>query len=1169
MKKAVLLPFVLGAMLAPAQQYTRGLGVYPGDPKQYDGPSLKLDDASYRNLALHRPAYQSSAYDYNLTAQLVTDGIREHELPQWVNVHSNSRSTVAKAERNFVLDGNLATSIRAEGAHPWVQLDVEGGGKVPSIDHMNVWLRAIEAPVPNGWSITVKGSNDGLSWTELGLYRDTAFHGTVLNDLSFSYPVKFAAPANFRSYRFEFMGEGVAAWDLAQVDFFNGSQEVFLGSPKVFSSAWMSDGVGPEWVSVDLGARSHFDHVLLDWLDRPASAALQISDDGKTWTTLKVLGNATQTALDAKASKLDDLKISGDARWVRVFMALPSENGHRYILSELEVWGKGGPVVVPQQAVEAKTGEPLRLSRGAWKVERASQVAADGKQLSTPGYGDASWIPATVPGTVLTSYLNAGAIADPNFADNEFTISDSYFTSEFWYRNEFVAQKSAHTGEHYWLNFDGINWKAEVYLNGALVGQVDGAAERGHFDVTALVKPGEKNALAVRVIPPMHPGGTKDKGGQWMNGGAPGHDAPTYHASVGWDWMSTIRGRETGIWNEVSLTTSGAVRIETPRVASHLPLPATNTADVTISATLHNITAKAVSGKLHAEFGAIAIDEPVKIEANATKVVSLTPEHFKALHIANPKLWWPNGYGEPNLYDVKLSFVANGATSDSTAFKAGIREFAYNEDGNALKMWINGRRFIPHGGNWGFSESMLRYRAREYDVTMRYHREQNMNMVRNWVGSTADDAFFDAADKYGMVVWQDFWLANPWDGPEPDDNNFFLRGAKETILRIRNHASLGVYCGRNEGYPPAVLDAGMRKLIAELAPTEHYIPSSADGVVGGRGPYRVMPVRSYFDASFEKLHSEIGSPNVPEYETMARTIAPLDLWPNATQWRQHDFDLADHFTEAILHNYGSFTTARDFISLAQFVDYDGYRAMFEAQSKNRQGILIWMSHPAWPSVLWQTYDYFYDTNASYYAAKHANEPLHIQWNATTNMVEVVNLSAGDRKKLTAKVEVIDLDGTVKWQKSAEVDSREDSTLAPISVAYPDGLSKTHYIRLSLTEAGKCVSENFYLHGAEEEDYTGIRTLAKAAIHVDAKLEQKGEKWSVVATLRNTSKTPALMVHVKAVRKTTGDVIAPAFYDDNYIALMPGEERTIHGEFSEADTRGEEPVMKLGGFNVAE
>ena len=334
-------------------------------------------------------------------------------------------------------------------------------------------------------------------------------------------------------------------------------------------------------------------------------------------------------------------------------------------------------------------------------------------------------------------------------------------------RDEFnVCRREQRSGVH-WLNFDGINWKAEVFLNGNRVGRIDGGFTRGRFDVTGLVHHGGVNALAVHIMRVANPGSTKDKAGPTVNGGALGQDNPTYHASAGWDWISTIRGRDTGIWSNVSLTSSGPVKIEEPLVTTALPLPDTTHADVTIQASLRNLDTKPVSGTLRASFGEAVVEMPVTIESSATKTVELSPATQAVLRLVNPKLWWPVGYGEANLYPVSISFVVDGVVSDMTSFEAGVRQFTYSEDGGVLKIWINGRRFIPRGGNWGFPESMLRYRAREYNTALRYHRDQHFNMIRNWVGQTGDEAFYEAADRNGVVVWQDFWLANPWDGPDP------------------------------------------------------------------------------------------------------------------------------------------------------------------------------------------------------------------------------------------------------------------------------------------------------------------------------------------------------------------------------------------------------------------
>ena len=234
--------------------------------------------------------------------------------------------------------------------------------------------------------------------------------------------------------------------------------------------------------------------------------------------------------------------------------------------------------------------------------------------------------------------------------------------------------------------------------------------------------------------------------------------------------------------------------------------------------------------------------------------------------------------------------------------------------------------------------------------------------------------------------------------------------------------------------------------------------------------------------------------------------------------------------------------------------------MFEAQSKNRMGLLIWMSHPAWPTLVWQTYDYYLEPTAAYFGAKKACEPLHIQWNPVTDSVEVVNYSTPDAAGLTANVELLNMNGEVKWQQSASLDARQDSLSTPLQMQYPDGLSAVHFIRLKLMRGNETISGNFYWRSTEEGNFTALRDLPRAKLESLTKASTQGSRWLLTTTVRNSTKFPALMVKLKAVRRKSGDRIAPAIYSDNYIALMPGESRTIQIEVLDADTRGEQPAI---------
>lgn len=1162
--------------------YTRGIGVYPGNPAEDFGPTLVVDRSTYRNLALHRPACQSSSYDYNLTAPLVTDGIKHTRLPRWVTTSASFYGEYPKEEREFFLDHNPTSVAVLRGPRPWAQIQLGGGESVPVIDRVDLLVVVQAAHVnPQKLTFVVSASDDGREWRTLGSVHGPAPASTKGYPAGFARPGQLFTPsiplspaAQSRYYRVEAgvdqpmpMALGVQ-WEIGEMAFYHQDKRVEIGGPYDFTSAWMSAGSGEEWVYVDLGDAFEFDRVVLDWIARAAEGWLQVSGDAQTWRNI--------LPLPASTGLTDDLKLAAPARgrYVRVLMTRPS-SPYGYILSELEVYGRGGFIARPKPAPPQRGDGRVDLAGGGWRLQRDSLVQADGETLSKAGSKTDDWIVATVPGTVLSSYLNIGAVPDPNYGSNQLLISDSFFYADFWYRNEFMAPRTA-KGQRVWLNCDGINWKADVYLNGEKLGRIEGGFMRGRFDVTDRLLKGEPNAIAVRVEKNETPGSVKQKtfATTGKNGGALGLDNPTYHASIGWDWIPTIRGRNTGIWKDVYLSVSGAATLENPYISTTLPLPQTSTADVAIEVDVVNHQAKPLRATLRARFGEVQVEQRLVLQGQSRQRVKLNPATHAELRLQNPELWWPVGYGEPHLYDVELTLeLPHRNISDTRTLRAGVRQITASKEGGKLRIWINGRRFIPRGGNWGFGESMLRYRGREFDAAVRYHRHMNFTMIRNWVGQVGDDEFYDACDKHGILIWQDFWLANPWDGPDPKDDVLFLRNVTDTILRIRNHPSIGLYCGRNEGHPPPPLEEGIKKALAELHPGIHYISSSAQGVVGGGGPYMAMPIEFYFTyGSAEKLHSEMGMPNIPPMESVRAMMPAAAQWPQALDWGLHDFCLqgaqgCDSFRRMIETQYGGANTVEDWVWLAQFMNYDGYRGMFEGQSKHRMGLLLWMSHPCWPSFVWQTYDYYFEPTAAYFGCKKACEPLHIQWNPASDEIEVVNCSAGNVRGMTAAVEILDFDGTKRWQKSAPVACDEDTVTSCIKMKYPENLTSVHFLRLALTNGEKTASENFYLRGREEGNFRAIRELPKVNLQATTRAEQQGNRWQLTTDLHNPANHPALIVRLKVVRDSAGDRILPAIYSDNYVALMPGERRTVVTEFAAADTRGQKPRMVVEGFNV--
>lgn len=1162
--------------------YTRGIGVYPGSPQEDFSPELLPDEDQYRNLALLRATYQSSAYDYNLTSQLLTDGIVTDRAPQYFDLQT-AEGSVPKREREWMIDGGPYSRNTVRGEEAFFLFSMHNYNKTISRAIVTGTLIYDDKAAQGGYEMTWEASNDGTTWTVLAVNKGAGLPGKArsgrveMNDPNkqtgtVSMPMRrleetfdFTNTAAYASYRIRLRMKGAYEWTFHEVEFSNADGVVDLKPSQFFTSTWMSATAGEEWVSVDLGSHSEFDKVILHWVNKAVEGRIQTSDDAQTWTDA--------APLPGGEGLTDEISVKSKARYVRVCMDRSADGG-RYILSELEVMGRGG--LLPRAAAMPEAaGGRLTLSGGGWQLQRASEVQAGGVEIASPAYKAEGWVTATVPGTVLTSYKNVGALADPNYADNQLMISESFFNSNFWYRNEFQVAPSFKR-DRIFLNFDGINWKANVYLNGKQVGRLEGAFIRGKFDVTDCVKEGT-NVLAVEIIKNAHIGAIKEKNKQStdFNGGILGADNPTFHATIGWDWIPTMRGRNIGIWNDVFLTTTGKVTVQDPYVQTQFALLDTTQARLTAEVVVKNHDGRDVSGVLQGKVGDVTFEQPVELKAGEERTVVFDADRFPQLQVKNPRLWWPNGYGTPYLYDANFTFKVGEEVSDARDFKVGIRQMTFNEDGGVLNLYVNGRRFIGRGGNWGFSESNLNYRGREYETAVAYHADMNFTMLRNWVGMIGDEELYDACDKYGIMIWQDFWLANPADGPDPYYPDMFIANAEDYVKRIRSHASIGLYCGRNEGFPPETIDKALRRIVKEEHPGMHYISSSADDVVSGHGPYRMLPAKTYFtlETGNDKFHSERGMPNVLTYESFLRTYSPEGIWPQSDQWGMHDYTLegaqgATSFNEIIATGYGQPESAKEFADLAQWVNYDGHRSLFESRSKNRMGLLMWMSHSCWPSMVWQTYDYYFEPTAAYFAIKKASEPLHIQWNPATDEVEVVNYHAGLRPGLKARVQVLNMDATVAWEKEVTVDSREDTTEKCIKLEFPDGLSQVHFIKLVLEENGKAVSENFYHRSKVENNYQALKQLPKVSLRAQTQYDKGDDgEWKAEVTVENRSDAPALMVRLNIVGDKDSKQFLPIFYSDNYFALLPGETKVVRVHWKDVDTRGNAPLLKVSGYNV--
>ena len=832
-------------------------------------------------------------------------------------------------------------------------------------------------------------------------------------------------------------------------------------------------------------------------------------------------------------------------------------------------------------ADKASLPQPMVLGAG-WQLQDAGKVAEGGAAVAVEGYKTQGWYAAVVPGTVLTSLVNARVYPEPMYGENNRPdkIPDSLSRMAFWYRTEFKVPKE-YAGRHVWLNFEGINFSAQVWVNGRQVGAMKGAFARGIFDVSADVKPGKKAVVAVLVSPQPHPGDPHEhtiRDGVGKNGGITAIDGPTFLSTIGWDWLPAIRDRDTGIWQKVFLSATGPVVVKDPLVTTDLPLPKTDSADVSVQARVENVTDEVQRGVLKGGFDGVTFEQNVEIAPHSSQVVSFDPKTTAALHVVNPKLWWPNGYGPQNLYDLHLSFEIEKQVSDSRGVSFGIRKFSYSvPDSENLTISVNGVRVFVRGGNWGLDEAMKRNPRERLEAQIRLHQLANLNMIRNWVGQSTSEDFYELCDKYGLLVWDEFFQPNPSDGPDPDDFDTYMANVREKILRFRNHAAIAVWCARNEGNPPKQIDDALRVLMGELEPARLYQANSADGRgVHSGGPYHWRTPREFyvFDEAFK---TEIGSMSVPTIESI-RGMMPEKDWETINDdWAQHDFakgaQQGDKYPGMIAARYGKVANLADFVRKSQLANYEAFRAMYEGRNAKlfapSTGVMTWMSNPAQPSFVWQIYHHDLEPNSALFAVKKAAEMVHVQLNESNGDVQVINNLP---VAMTGRVHlaIYNLDGSVALQRDFDVSAAASVAAKVGAVEWPAGLSAVHFVKLELRGAdGKLASENFYWKALPEHqnDLTALNSLPAVGLEVTVARRDVAGRSFFDLTLRNPGRQIALMTHLQLRRKKSGERVLPVYASDNYLSLVGGETKTVTIEVATADLGGEDGLVAVDGWNV--
>jgi exo-1,4-beta-D-glucosaminidase len=852
----------------------------------------------------------------------------------------------------------------------------------------------------------------------------------------------------------------------------------------------------------------------------------------------------------------------------------------------------------------------LELQRG-WRVQSAAKIKAEGPVISLPGFHTDGWYDATVPSTVLAVQVANGEFPDPDFGMNlrqfpgmtypiglntfnNYPMSqDSPYAVPWWYRTEFQLPP-AYKGKSVWLHLQGINNRANLWLNGhklADAKEIAGAYRVYEFNVTAYAEPGKANVLAAEVFAPT----PNDLAVNWV------------------DWNPTPPDKNMGVWGDVSVGASGPVSVRYPAVMTHFPDDSLQQADLTVRAELQNATAQAVDGVLEASFGNVRLQQRIQLAPNQKLSVTLIPEQYPQLRIKNPELWWPAEMGTPHLDRLTVRFLVNGQLSDEQETRFGIREVTSEMTPQNYRLYrINGKPLLIRGGAWDHDMLLRPMTHEQYDAHFQYVREMHLNTIRQ-EGQLESDEFYDLADQYGILVMAgwcccDVW--EQWDKWLPGTLEIATDSLRTEMLKMRSHPSLLTWLNGSDGPPPpnveqAYLDVekqvGWPNPVVSSASAESTTVTGKSGVKM-TGPYDYEPP-SYWLEDQSKLgggwgyNTETGpGPAIPPLESLKKMLPKEHLWPIDEVWDFHAagerFKDLHRFNEAMNATYGPPSSLDDYLRKAQAIAYDGERAMFEAYGRNKYtstGVIQWMLNNAWPSTYWHLYDYYMYPAGGYFGTRKACEPQHVQYSYDDRGVVVINTSQQSAAGLTAGAQVFDFNLEKLFSREVKADAAPDSSATVLTLPDLASLSPSsvYFVKLELTDsAGREVSSNFYWLPAKLavidwdntpdsaftpvktfEDLTALNQLPGVKLQATAARVNTAAHDRVRVSLHNPSKSLAFQVHVGIRAAGSTDEILPVLWEDNYLSLMPGESRTITARYLSKDVLKKPLELAVDGWNI--
>ncbi len=833
---------------------------------------------------------------------------------------------------------------------------------------------------------------------------------------------------------------------------------------------------------------------------------------------------------------------------------------------------------------DEKPTETIQTSilENGWSLESSAKVSTDGTIISTASFDASKWNNAKVPATVLANLVEDGVYTDI-FKDRNFDkIDREQFKNSWWYRKSFNISKSDLS--NYNLVFEGINYRANIWLNGkqiAKAADVESPYRMFTFNVTKNLIDGE-NVLAVEVIPPA-----KDD------------------LTIGFvDWNPEPSDRNMGIWRPVSIVETGKVAFENPYVNTAVDVNTLESAELVINSKLVNYSDEdskvIVSGKIDD----ISFKKELVLKGNSTTNIEFNSKDYPQLKISNPKLWWPNGLGEANLYNLELTVEANNITSDKKDVRFGIRDIEEFINEQGYKGWkVNGKKVLIKGAGW-VDDILLNDNDQKVKDQLAYVKHMNLNTVRLEGFWGKNQTLFNQCDELGLLVmvgWSCQWEWQDYCGrPELDDfmsitsdhdMKVQTQGYADQVTWLRNHPSVFMWVFGSDKLPLPKLEGMLNKTITDLDGTRPILSSckaqnseiTGPSRVKMAGPYGyVTPNYWYIDKQFGGafgFNTETGpGPQIPPIESIKKMISEKNLWPMGEDWKYHlgrnEFHSLDRYMRAFDARYGKSNSVEDFARVSQMSNYEAIRPMFEAFAVNKfeaTGVIQWMLNSAWPEMFWQLYDYYLMPTGAFYGTMKSAQTVNMIYNYGNHGIYLTNELFDAQKDMTAEIKVFDINSNELLSKTIKTDIAENSSAKIFEIPNLKKITTTYFVHVSLKNAdnNEVVNQIYWLTtGKETFDWDktyfvntpnktfgslkGLRTMPKADVEKSISYNDEDNQTIVTVELKNKSNKIAFFIEMQVNNKDKNESILPVFWNDNYVTLLPNETRVFTAKIAKTD-----------------